>query len=229
MAAVQARLKDPATREEIKGNRKPMWRLVKDGLWHKIVLMQSTANIDLVGLTFEEIGARRGVDPYDAALDLMLEEGEHMSHLMWTSQPFSEDDIRLAISQPDCVIFSNALALAPDGCLKNHIGSLSGYGWAARFLQHYVRDHHVLTLTEGIRRLTTLPAARLGVRDRGVIKKGAWADITVFDHELIASHCDVTEPRRFATGIAHVLVNGVFSMLDGARTAQDGGRVLRSR
>nr|WP_306265577.1 amidohydrolase family protein [Pararhizobium sp. IMCC3301] len=228
VATVQARLKDSATRLRIKGNRRPMWRLVNDGQWHKIVLMQSTINPELVGLTFDEIGARRNVDPYDAALDLLIEEGEHMNHLMWTSQSFSEDDIRLAISQPDCAIISDTLALAPEGCLKHHVGSLSGYGWAARFLQHYVRDHKVLSLSEGVRRLTSLPAERLGVADRGVIKSGAWADITVFDADQIASHCDVEEPRRFATGIAHVLVNGVFSMFEGARTKHDNGRVLRS-
>jgi N-acyl-D-amino-acid deacylase len=86
----------------------------------------------------------------------------------------------------------------------------------------------VLSLAEGIRRLSSLPAERLGVSDRGVLRKGAWADITVFDSEQIESHCDVTQPRRYATGIAHVLVNGVFSMFDGERTTDAGGRVLRS-
>ena len=205
-----------------------MWRLVLDDGWDKIVLMQSVKNPDLVGITFAEIGKRRGVDPYDAALDLLIEEGEEMAHLMWTSQSFSEDQIRLAISQPDCAIISDTLALAPEGCLKHHIGSLSGYGWAARFLQHYVRDHAVVSLQEGIRRLTSLPAARLGVSDRGVLKKNAWADITVFDADQVESHCDVEDPRRFATGIAYVLVNGVFCMFDGARTDANGGRVLRS-
>ncbi len=228
VAEVMARLKDRGTREKIKANRRPMWRLVLDGGWDRIVLMQSGQNPDLVGLTFEEIGRRRGVDPYDAVLDLLIEEGCEMAHLMWTSQSFSEEQIRLAISQPDCAIISDTLALAPEGCLKHHIGSLSGYGWAARFLQHYVRDHGVLTLAEAIRRLTSLPAERLGVRDRGMLKKGAWADITVFDADQVASHCDVAEPRRFATGIAHVLVNGVFSMRNGERTKDDGGRVLRS-
>ena len=92
---------------------------------------------------------------------------------MWTSQCFSEDDIRLALSQQDCAIISDTLALAPEGCLKHHIGSLSGYGWAARFLQHYVRDHGVLTLAEGIRRLTSLPAQRLGIKDRGTLRERA--------------------------------------------------------
>jgi len=226
--AVRARLEDARARERIKANRRPMWRLVLDGHWDKIVLMQSTRNPELVGMTFAEIGARRRLDPYDAALDLLLEEGEHMAHLMWTSQSFSESDIRLAIAQPGCAIISDTLALAPDGCLGHHIGSLSGYGWAARFLQHYVRDQKVLGLAEGIRRLTSLPAERVGLADRGVLRPGARADITVFDADQVASHCDVEAPRRYATGIAHVMVNGVLAMRDGARTADDGGRVLRS-
>ena len=225
---IRGRLIDGEARRRIKANRKPMWRLVSDGLWDRIVLMQSTRNPDLVGMTFAEIGDRRQSDPYDAALDLLVEEDEHMSHLMWTSQSFSEADIRLALSQPDCAVISDTLALAPEGCLKHHIGSLSGYGWAARFLQHYVRDHAVLSLAEAIRRMTALPAARLGVTDRGTLKAGACADITVFEPDHIASHCDVAQPRRYATGIAHVLVNGIFSMRDGERTRHDAGQVLRS-
>ncbi len=225
---VTARLKDVTQRDRIKRNPKPMWRLVSDGLWERIVLMQSEANRHMVGMNFSEIGERRGQDPYDAALDMLIEEGENMTHLMWTSQSFSESDIQLALSQPDCAVISDTLALSPEGCLKHHIGSLSGYGWAARFLQHYVRDQKVLSLSEGIRRLTSLPAERLGVSDRGVLKIGAKADITVFDAGLITSHCDVVEPRRFATGIAHVLVNGVPSMLNGERTPNDAGQVLRS-
>ena len=228
VAAVGERLRDPAARARIKRNPRPMWRLVSHGIWEEIVLMQSVTNADLVGRTFAEIGAGRGVDPYDAALDLLLEEGEHMSHLMWTSQSFSEDDIRLALGQSECAVISDTLALSPEGCLKHHIGSLSGYGWAARFLEHYVRDRRVMTLGEGVRRLTALPASRLGLSDRGTLAVGAWADVTVFDGERVASHCDVHEPRRYASGIAHVLVNGVASMRDGARTGDDAGQVLRS-
>ena len=229
VAEVSARLRDPAMRAKIKRNPKPMWRVVSDGLWDRVVLMQSGANPDLVGMSFADIGVKRNVDPYDAALDLLLEEGDHMSHLMWTSQSFSEDDIRLALSQGECAVISDTLALSPEGCLKHHIGSLSGYGWAARFLAHYVRDHAVLTLEEGVRRLTSLPAERLGVTDRGRLAKGLHADITVFEADHIASHCDVAHPRRYATGIAHVLVNGALSMRDGERTEADAGRVLRSR
>ena len=125
-------------------------------------------------------------------------------------------------------MISDTQALAPYGCLKHHIGSLSGYGWAARFLAYYVRDEGVLSLEEGIRRITSLPAERLGVSDRGVLKPGTCADITVFDATDIKSHATVETPRKYATGIAHVLVNGGISMREGKRTEVDSGRVLRS-
>lgn len=228
VGSVTRRLKDNETRERIRRNPRPMWRLVSAGHWDKIVLMHSEANSDLVGMSFDEIAARRGVDPYDAALDLLLEEGENMNHLMWTSQSFSDGDIKLALSQPECAVISDTLALAPYGCLKHHVGSLSGYGWAARFLQYYVREQKVLSLEEGIRRLTALPAERVGLKDRGRLEIGACADITVFDAQAVASHCDVADPRRYASGIAHVLVNGGIAMNNGSRTDVDTGRVLRS-
>ena len=204
-----------------------MWRLVSAGKWDEIVLMQSDAHRDLVGLTFAEIGQLRRQDPYDAVLDMLLEAGADMNQLMWTSRSFRDEDIGLAMQQDGCAVISDTLALSPYGCLKHHIGSLSGYGWAARFLQHYVRDKQVLSLAEGVRRLTSLPASRLGVTDRGRIAPGCWADVTVFDADLVASHCTVQRPREFATGIAHVLVNGEFAMRGGQRTDVDAGVVLR--
>lgn len=191
------------------------------------MLLHSESNPGLVGATFAEIGRDRGKEPFEALFDLLLEEGENLHHLMWTSHSFRDDDIELCLQQPECVVISDTLALAPYGALEHHIGSLSGYGWAARFLQHYVRDRKVVPLADAIRRLTSLPAERLGLRDRGALQPHQWADVTVFDPAGITSHCTVEAPRRYASGIAHVLVNGVFTMRDGERTDADGGRVLR--
>ncbi len=227
---VRERLNDHETREKIKRNPRPMWRLVNSNGWHKIVLMQSEANKDLVGMSFDEIGRRKNTHPYDAVFDLLLEEDDvNMSHLMWTSQSFENSDIELALQQPHCAVISDTQALAPYGCLKHHIGSLSGYGWAARYLSHYVREKQILSLQEGIRRITSLPAQRLGIGNRGTIKTGCCADITVFDPSNITSHANVNTPREYATGIAHVLVNGGISMYDGKRTEIDSGSVLRSQ
>lgn len=224
--AIRLRLQDPVQREKIKQNPTPMWRLVSANRWQDIVLLYSKANATSVGMSFDEISKQRNVSPYDCVFDLLLEE-EEMAAVLWTSKNFSDDDIRLCLSQPECGVISDTLALAPYGVLKEHIGSLSGYGWAARFLQNYVRENAVLSLAEGIRRLTALPAERLGLKQRGQLRQGFYADITVFDPALVKSECSISQPRVYVSGIVHVLVNGVFSMFEGQRTESDAGRVLR--
>jgi N-acyl-D-amino-acid deacylase len=221
------RLKEPATRERMKANPKHMWLLVTAERWNDIALLYSEANPQLIGETFADIGRMRNTTPFDAALDLMLEEGDHIGGLLWTSHSFSDDDIDLCLEQSQCAVISDTLALAPYGALSKHVGSISGYGWAARFLGTYVRDRNIITLEDGIRRLTSLPAERLGLADRGRLLPGLKADITVFDKSSIQSHCTMKDPRAYASGIAHVLVNGQFAMRDYERTPVDAGEVLR--
>lgn len=225
--AVLQRLADPHSRERIKANPKPMWLLVKARQWKDIVLLNATENKDLVGADFAEIGRMRGVDPYDAVFDILLEEGENLMATMWTSRSFRDSDVDLCLRQAECAVISDTVAIANDGILKDHIGSLSGYGWAARFLQHYVRDRGILTLAEGLAKITSIPAERLGLNGRGKLREGYHADICVFDATAISNNATVRHPRRYASGIAHVLVNGVLSMRNGERTPANAGQVVR--
>lgn len=225
--AVLKRLADPATRERIKANPQPMWLIVKARRWSDIVLLNANVNKDLVGADFAEIGRMRGVDPYDAVLDILLEEGDQLMSVFWASKSFSDTDIDLCLQQPECAVISDTIAAAPNGILKDAVGSLSGYGWAARFLQYYVRDRRILSLAEGISKITSVPAKRLGLKDRGLLKKGYRADICVFDPSSIASNCTAKHPRRYASGVAHVAVNGKLSMRSGARTDVNAGQVIR--
>lgn len=224
---VMKRLADPETREKIKANPQPMWLIVKAEKWQDIVLLNATVNKAIVGADFAEIGRMRNCHPYDAVLDILLEEGENMMACMWSSRSFRETDVELCLGQPECAVISDTVAVANDGILKDHVGSLSGYGWAARFLQHYVRDRQILSLGEAIHKITALPAARLGLKNRGRLQPGCHADICVFDAANIASNATAKNPRRYASGIAHVLVNGVLAMDDGQRTRDNGGQVLR--
>ena len=224
---VLMRLADPQLRERIKANSQPMWLLVKERRWSDIVLLNASVNQDLVGADFAEIGRMRGVDPYDAVLDILLEEGDNLLGTMWSSRSFRDEDVTLCLQQPECAVISDTVAIANDGVLKDHVGSLSGYGWAARFLQHYVRSEKVMSLEQGIQKLTSIPAERLGLKKRGLLKPGCYADICVFDPATIASNCSAKHPRRYATGFAHVLVNGKFSFRDGQRTDGNPGTVLR--
>lgn len=226
--AILKRLSDPEAREKIKANPRPMWLLVKSRRWRDVVLLKSAANRDLTGVDFEEIGKMRGVDPYDAVLDILLEEGENLMSVIWSSRSFRGEDIDMCLGRPECAVISDTVALAPDGVLKDHVGSLSGYGWAARFLQHYVRDRGVLTLPEAVAKITSVPAGRLGLKDRGVLRPGMKADICVFDPAAVAGNCTARHPRRYASGVAHVAVNGRLSMRDGRRTEVNAGEVIRS-
>ena len=224
---VLKRLKDPEQREKIKANPQPMWLLVKARKWHDIVLINATENKDIVGASFEEIGRMRGVDPYDAVLDILLEEGGNLMSTMWSSKSFRDGDLDLCLQQPECAVISDTVAIANDGVLKDHIGSLSGYGWAARFLQYYVRDRNVLSLAEGLRKLTSIPAERLGLLNRGKLQIGYHADICVFDKASIASNATARHPRRYASGMVHVLVNGQVAMRHGERLSVNAGQVVR--
>ena len=225
--AILQRLKDPEAREKIKANPQPMWLIVKARQWHDVVLLNATVNKDIVGADFAEIGRMRGVDPYDAVLDILLEEGDNMMSCIWTSRSFRENDLDLCLQQPECAVISDTVATANEGVLKDHLGSLSGYGWAARFLQYYVRDRKVLNLAEGLAKITSIPAQRLGLKNRGELKLGYHADVCVFDQANIVSNVTARDPRRYASGIAHVLVNGKLSMRDGVRTLINGGEVVR--
>lgn len=221
------RLSDPEARERIKANPKPMWLIVKAEKWSDIKLLNATVNKSLVGADFAEIGRMRNCHPYDAVLDILLEEGEHMMACMWTSKSFRDSDVSLCLEQPECAVISDTVAIANEGVLKDHLGSLTGYGWAARFLQYYVRDRGILDLAKGLAKLTSIPAQRLGLKNRGLLKKGYHADICVFDHANIASNVTARNPRRYASGIAHVMVNGKLSMHNGKRTSINAGQVLR--
>ena len=225
--ATLERLKDPAVRQKVKDNPAPMLLIVKAAQWSKVKLLNARANRALIGNDFAEIGRQRGVDPYDAAMDMLIEEGDDAPRLMWATQSFSESEIEMFMRDSACSVISDTAALAPDGALADQLFSLSGYGWAARFLQHYVRDRQVLPLAEAIRRITSLPASRLGLGDRGRLKVGHWADVTVFNPEQIESRFTVSQPRAYPGGIVHVMVNGELAMLDGCRTDRSAGRVLR--
>jgi N-acyl-D-amino-acid deacylase len=222
-----ARLRNPDNREKMKHNPKPIWQLVTARKWDKIVLLRSKKNKDLIGMTFEQIGKERRKDPYDAYFDLLLEEGDDLNSLMWTSHAFSEADIHLCLQQPECIVASDTMALAPYGALKDTIGSLSGYSWIARLFQHYVREQSIISLEDAVHRVTGLPAERLGLKDRGYVRPGGIADITIFDPKTITDRSTIRNPCCYPTGIAHVLVNGDFAIKNAVRKNINAGRVIR--
>ncbi len=191
------------------------------------MLLQSQAHPELVGLSFVEIAARLRTRPFDAVLDLLLAEGEGLAQLLWTARNFEDADICLCLRDRRCSVMSDTLSVSTHGPLAGVIGSLSGHGWTARLLGGYARDRGVLPLAEAVHRISGRPAARMGLADRGLLRRGAWADVVVFDAGAISERARALQPQVHPAGVRHVMVIGVFVVRDGQRNHERPGRVLR--
>lgn len=221
------RLRDPAIRRSIKENLTPMWRILLDGHWDKVFFLIAT-NATVVGRSVADLIAERDVDPWDLIFDLLIEEGSEAFRMLWTSQSFFEEDIVMALSHPCCAVMSDTKALGDVGPTAKLIGSLSGFDWTVRFLSNYVLQKRLMSLEEGVRRLSGLPADQIGLTDRGYLRAGMKADVTVFDIGALAVRSSITAPRTHPGGILHVLVNGNIAVRDGERLPVNAGEVLRS-
>lgn len=220
------RLAAPAIRARLKDNRAPMWRILLDGHWDRVYFLNA-GNRDIIGRSVAELMAECGREAWDLVFDLLLDEGEDALQMLWTSQSFFDEDIVMAMRHPLCAAMSDTLAIRREGPTAGLIGSLSGFDWTARFLRHYVLDRQVMSLEEGVRRLTGLPASRIGLTDRGHLRAGMKADIVVFDPERLAYSGSIIDPRQHPEGFRHVAVNGRFAVRDGRRQSINAGRVLR--
>ncbi|WP_116474930.1 N-acyl-D-amino-acid deacylase family protein [Zobellella maritima] len=228
IAKILERLATPSLRAALKDNPNPIWQLIPAGRWDLIMLFQSNQNPGLIGMTISEIAAkRRESDPHDTVLNLLLEEGEGLFNMTWAANNFAEADNRLCVSQPECGIISDTITLAPYGALGNTRWSPSSYGWTSRFIEKYHRKDQLITLEDAVRRITGLAAERLGIQDRGVLRVGNIADITIFNSAEIHDNSTMQDPNRYPSGITHVLVNGKLTIHAGQRTHENAGRVLR--
>lgn len=224
-SSLARRLRDPLVRKELKEYPNIVVAEAQ-GRWDKILLFECKAQPELSRRSIAEIAAARGVEPLDAIYDVLLAEIDTLHEVMIIELIYDESDLRLPFYHPSCMVGSDATALATDGPLGGRCFH-GAYTWATWFLRHFVREKKVLTMEEAIRRLTSLPAETFGIRDRGVIRKGAWADLTIFDPLKLRDRGTVFEPNQIAEGMVHVLVNGVVTFKNGVLTGQRNGRIIR--
>jgi N-acyl-D-amino-acid deacylase len=178
----------------------------------------------LTGKTLAEVAALRGTSPEATAMDLVIADHSRVGTVYFL---MSEDNIRKQIALPWVSFGSDAGSLAPEGVFLTANPHPRAYGNFARVLGKYVRDEHALTLEEAIRRLTSFPAATLGLRRRGSLSAGYLADVVVFDPATIEDHATFAQPHQYATGVRHVFVNGTQVLADGEHTGRLPGRVVR--
>ena len=180
----------------------------------------------LTGKTIADVMATRGCSAEDAIIDLVIEDDSRVGAIYFT---ISEENVRRQIALPWMSFGSDAASLAPEGVFLRSSPHPRAYGTFARLLGKYVRDEGIIPLEEAVRRLTSLPAANLGIQRRGSLAPGMHADVVVFDPQGIRDHATYESPHRYATGVRDVLVNGVPVLRDGEHTDAQPGRVVRGR
>jgi N-acyl-D-amino-acid deacylase len=237
-AAMLARLKDQTQRERMRQEIRsglPGWYnhyLAVGGDWSRMLLSAdlSPKNDRFEGLTMDAIlrlrteGRSPTPDSLDEMFDFLLEEGGSIPTIY---AHHTEEDMNMALRQPWCSVGSDGSALSIDGPLRRGHPHPRNFGTFPRVLGVYVREKHLLTLEDAIRKMTSLNAAKLGLRDRGILRVGAWADVTIFDPAHVIDRSTYEEPFRFSEGIEYVIVNGRLVLDHGTPTGDRPGRALR--
>jgi N-acyl-D-aspartate/D-glutamate deacylase len=224
------RLKDPATRERI---RKDMltpskdwdneWQEIPDPDAIMIGVVQNPKMLPLQGKRLSEIAKLWNKDPMDALFDFLLEDPNTGVAVFGMSQP----DVTLALQQPWVAIDNDSSGTSPEGILGQEHPHPRAYGTFPRILRKYVREDKALTLEDAIRKMSALPAQRLRLTDRGVLKSGMWADVVIFDPATVRDLATFDNPNQLSEGMDYVLVNGVPVIDRGKMTGALPGKVLR--
>ena len=178
----------------------------------------------LTGRSLAEVARERGKSPEETAADLVVEDGTRVQVVYFG---MSEENVARAVTLPWMSFGSDAGAQAPEGVFLKSSTHPRAYGNFARLLGKYVREEKRVPLAEAVRRLTSLPAANLGIVDRGSLRPGFFADIAIFDPATIADKATFARPQQYAVGVRHVLVNGVAVVRDGEHSGATPGRFVR--
>lgn len=221
--SLRARIADPATRSRIEhGMRETILEERGGGDLARIRMARVSFNPSWNGLTFADIARERGQQPtIDFAIALAIEiQSQGGASGVW--HVVSEDDVRRIMAYPFTMISSDG-GIGVPGSGHPHPRN---YGAFARVLGRYVREYNVLSLEDAVRKMTSLPAARIRQRERGIITAGAFADLVVFDADAVTDRASYEDPHQFSIGVWYVLVNGVPVLADGSLTGEKPGRIL---
>ena len=230
-AALIQRLKDPATRARIRadmlnpnGDWDNEWQEIPGPEAVEIAVVQNPDLRKYQGKRLSDVAADWHEDPIDALCDLLIKDNAFTEVAVFA---MSEPDVELALKQPWVSIDNDSQGASPEGLLGAEHPHPRAYGTFPRILRKYVREEHVLTLPDAIRKFTALPAQRMRLTDRGVLKKGMWADVVIFDPATIRDLATYDEPNQLSQGMEFVLVNGVPVIANGKMTGALPGKVIR--
>ena len=219
------RLKDPETRKELKRiTKQNMESIQAEHSWENTLILrvEKEENKEFIGKSLAEVGAMLDKDPCDVYFDLLIDE--HPVSPRGISEAMCEDDVRRFMQHP-LVMISTDGGQAPEGKLTHP----RGYGTYPRILRKYVREERAVRLEEAVRKMTSYSAGHLGIMDRGIIRPGFWADITIFDPINVRERATYLDPLQYPEGIPYVIVNGVVTVDDGEHTGALAGKPLKHK
>jgi N-acyl-D-amino-acid deacylase len=225
-----ARLKDPAVRAraiaEMHGPKAGENTKIVTDEPDKVLLVgfKNPKLKPLTGKTLGEVARERHKAPEEVAADLIVEDGSRIQVVYFS---MNEDNVRREVGLPWMSFGSDAGSQAPEGVFLKSSTHPRAYGNVARLLGKYVRDEQATTLQDAVRRLTSLPATNLAIKQRGWLRPGYYADVVVFDPATIRDNATFAKPQQLASGVEDVFVNGVQVMSDGKHTGAKPGRVVR--
>lgn len=226
-----ARLREPATRRAIRDSilrgvarNELMYRGAggADGILVASVYADSMRHLQ--GKRVGEIARLRGADPLETLFDLLVADSARTGAIYFS---MNETDLQAAMARDWVAVNTDHSGVAPDGPFADIRPHPRSYGSFTRILGRYVREHRLLTLEQAVRKMTSLAAQRVGLQDRGLLRAGSFADITVFDPATVIDRATFADPHQPSVGIVHVLVNGRAVLRDGVMTDARPGRGLR--
>ncbi len=225
------RIQDEKCKEQIKKDIAtgiPGWQnyYAAIGNWKGVIIasVMTEANKWMEGKTLEEVAQAKGMDPYETIYEILMQE---KARVQVVTIIMDEEDVAKIIGHPDCMYGSDSMSLSTEGLLSIGKPHARAFGTQGRIFDTYVRKMGLMTTEEAVKKMTSMPAQRLGLTDRGTLKEGYAADIVVFDPETIADNATYANPQQYNTGIFHVVVNGKIALEDGKQTEELAGRVLR--
>jgi N-acyl-D-amino-acid deacylase len=218
-------LRDPAMRRRIKGDFDRYWLHPREGRWDDIRLRNARSSPQWEGMTIGEISRDTGRDGYDVIMDILQADPEMQA--LANGLEYTEETVRLQATSPLFAIASDTTTLKSTGPLAQYAAHPHHFGWVPHVLARWVREWRWLSLEEAVRKMTSLPAGRVGLGDRGLIRPGMAADVLIFDQLKVLDTSTFESPISFPKGIRYVIVNGQVAVRDGNPTGTRAGRVLR--
>jgi N-acyl-D-amino-acid deacylase len=221
-----ALLRDPEVREQVKADTDRYWAFIYRGDWHRVRISGSSNHPEIVGKNFLEIAEMWDQSPWDCLFDLFVESLSGEGRVSYIGRLFTEQHVTKNIQHPLFSLGVDAATGATEGPLKDRYVHPLPFAGMVHYLTYWVREKGVLRLEEAIRKMTSMPATRFGLRGRGLIRAGAFADVVVFDYEQLEDVASLENPVAYCKGVEHVLVNGELVVHHSDHTGARPGRTL---